>query len=304
MATAYDFVAANKRRSVFLVAIFVVLVVALGWVIGQWLNYGYGGVVLAVLLAIGMTLGGYYSGDRIALTLAQAQGPIKETDAPELYHLVENLCLSVGLPKPQVYLLPEDGINAFATGRDPQHASLAVTAGALQKLDRTELEGVIAHELSHIQNYDVRFMTLVAVLVGVIILLSDFFSRSWWLGGGRRRSGNNDNNPVQAGLMIVGLILLIFAPLFAQLIKLAISRKREFMADASGALITRYPAGLASALEKIAADGGRPLQHAATATAHMYIANPFGAGRGLANLFNTHPPIAERIAALRRMDHS
>lgn len=301
MATAYDFVSANKRRSALLIVIFVAVIILVGWVFARLLDYGIPGLVVAVLFAVGMSLIGYYSGDKIALSTAGAQGPISKADNAYLYNMIENLSIAAGLSMPQVYLLPDQQINAFATGRDYQHASIAVTAGAIDQLQNEELEGVLAHELSHIKNLDVRYMTLVAILVGILTLLSNYFWRASFYGG-RRRSSNDSGGQIQALLMIIGLVLIIIAPILGQLIQLAVSRKREFLADASGALLTRYPEGLARALEKIDTTTTAPLDHANHATAHLYISNPFGPqAKGLSRLFSTHPPIAERVKALRAM---
>ena len=219
----------------------------------------------------------------------------------ELYHLVENLCITAGLPTPKIYVIDDSAPNAFATGRDAKHAVVAVTSGILQKLDKIELEGVIAHELSHIGNRDILLSTIVTVLVGVVVLLADWFMR-WTFFGGRRRSNDNEGGQLQVIMMIVAIILAILAPIFATLMQLAISRKREFKADADGALLTRYPEGLARALEKISADQ-EPLEVANRATAHMYIISPFKGKDGkvgfFTKLFMTHPPVEERIAALR-----
>jgi heat shock protein HtpX len=301
MATTYDFVAANKRRSIFLVAVFVAVIVFAGYAFMKLLDTGPIGLVIAIMVAVGMSLVGYYSGDKIALMTAGAQGPLKKGEQDYVYTMVENLCIANGQPMPAVYLIDDQQINAFATGRDPQHASIAITTGAIQQLANEELEGVLAHELSHVKNYDVRYMTLVAILVGILTLLSNYFWRaSFW--GGRRRNDNDSGGQVQGILMIVGLVLLILAPLLGQLIQLAVSRKREFLADASGALLTRYPDGLANALEKIQASTTQPLHSANNATAHLYISNPFGpAAHGVSRLFSTHPPIAEHVAALRAM---
>lgn len=301
MPTTYDFVAANKRRSVVLVAVFIIVIGLVAYAFSRLLQAGPVGVIAAIIIAVLMSLIGYYSGDKVALATAGAQGPIQKSDNPYLYNLVENLCIAAGLPMPKVYVIPDRQINAFAAGRDPQHASLAVTVGAVEQLANEELEGVLAHELSHIKNYDVRYMTLVVILVGILALLSEFFWRARWLGGGRRNS-NEGGNQLAAIFMIVGLVLLILAPFIGQLIQLAVSRKREFLADASGALLTRYPEGLARALEKIAVATTGPMARANNAIAHLYISNPFGprAG-GLSKLFSTHPPMAERIRALRRM---
>lgn len=301
MATTYNFVAANRRKSAVLVVVFVAIVILIGWAFVKLLNAGPAGVILAAIIATVTSLVGYYAGDRIALSTAGAQGPIQKSDNPYLVNMVENLCIASGLPLPAIYLIPDNQINAFATGRDPKHASLAVTTGAIEQLANEELEGVLAHELSHIKNEDVRYMTLVAILVGLITLLSNYFWRWSWLGG-RRRSSNDNGNQLQAILMIVGLVLIILAPLIGQLIQLAVSRKREFLADASGALLTRYPEGLALALEKIRDRTAAPLHTANHATAHLYFSNPFGpVASGLGKLFSTHPPVEERITALRRM---
>ena len=221
--------------------------------------------------------------------------PITEADNTYLYHTVENLCITAGLPLPKIYIIPDGAINAFATGRDPQHASVAVTVGAINKLQNEELEGVIAHELSHVKNYDIRLMTIVIVLVGMITIFADIFLRGSFFGG---RSRDNNGNPI---LLVIGLVLIVLSPVIAKLIQLAISRKREYLADASGALLTRYPEGLARALEKIEADPA-VLASASSATAHLYIANPFkGTGKFFANAFSTHPPVEDRIKKLREM---
>ncbi len=302
MPTTYDFVAANKRKSALLIVGFVAVILLVGWAFSRLLDYGPGGLVAAVIIAVVMSLIGYYGGDKVALAAAGAQGPIQKSDNSYLYNLVENLCIAAGLPVPRVYVIPDRNINAFATGRDPQHASLAVTVGAVEQLANEELEGVLAHELSHIKNYDVRYMTLVVVLVGIITLLSDFFWRARWFGGGRRGDSSDRGGQLGAIFMIVGLVLLMLAPIIGQLIQLAVSRKREFLADASGALLTRYPEGLARALEKIASTTTAPMARANNAIAHLYISSPFGprAG-GVSKLFSTHPRIAERIKALRQM---
>lgn len=297
--TTYSLISTNKRRSVFLIAIFIVIILALGWVFSTAYEAGPGVLVLAILFSIGMTLVGYYSGDKVALWTAGAVAVTKEQN-PYLVRMVENLAITAGLPLPRVYIIPDEMINAFATGRDPQHASIAVTAGAIEKLENEELEGVLAHELSHVGNYDIRFMTLVAVLVGIIGLLAHWFLR-FNIFGGRRSSSDRGGNAAGI-LMIIGIVLSILAPIAATLIQLAISRKREFLADASGVQLTRYPEGLARALEKIGQQDGR-LASASNATAHLFIANPFGAmhAHGLSKMFSTHPPIEERIAQLRKI---
>lgn len=295
----YSQIDSNKRRSILLVMGFIAIILVLGYLFDQLYGQNsYFGVGFALLISFGMTAVSYYAGDKIALTSSGAK-PVAKTDNQYLYNMVENLCITAGTPVPKVYLIEDSAINAFATGRDPQHASIAVTRGALEKLANEELEGVLAHELSHVKNYDIRFMMLVAVLVGVIVILSDIFFRARLFGG--RRSNDNDRGGGQLGtiLFAVGIVLAILSPLIAELIKMAISRRREFLADASGALLTRYPEGLARALEKIAADR-QPLQRASAATAHLYFANPFGASK-MRSLFSTHPPIEERVKQLRAM---
>jgi len=276
--------------------IFIVLIILLGYVYSRaWGQGSYAGVVVAILISFGMTSISYFQGDKIALWTSGAQ-PITHADNEYVYHLVENLCMTAGLPTPKIYLIEDPSINAFATGRKPDLASIAITRGALEKLDKEELEGVIAHELSHVKNLDIRFLMLVAVMVGAVAILSDIFLRSRWL---PRRNNDREGGNIGAIFMIVGVVLAILSPLIANLIKLAISRKREYLADASGSLLTRYPEGLARALEKIASEN-QPMAHASKATAHLFIANPFS-GRSVANLFSTHPPIEDRIKKLRSM---
>ncbi|HUC87178.1 MAG TPA: M48 family metalloprotease [Candidatus Saccharimonadales bacterium] len=291
----YTQIAANKRKSILLTVIFVALVSALGYVYSLAFNRP-GAFVFVAVFAVVYALVSYHFSANIALTLAGAR-PIAKADAPELYRTVENLAIAGGLPMPKVYIVNDPSPNAFATGRDPQHAVVAVTTGILQLLDKEELEGVIAHELSHVGNYDIRFMAVVMVLVTVVSLLSDFFFR-WSFFGGEREEGNN---PVA---LIIAIAAAILAPLVATMLQLAVSRRREYLADASGALLTRYPEGLARALEKIG-NVNRPVQHASTATAHMYFTNPLAgrkSGSFVMNLFSTHPPIADRIQKLRAME--
>ena len=294
----YNQIDANKRRTVILMFIFMAFVLAIGYFFSQYSSYGYGALILAGAIALIMALVSYYSGDKVALATSGAK-IITERDNPYAYHLVENLCITAGLPLPKIYIIDDPAPNAFATGRDPKHASIALTTGIISTLTNEELEGVIAHELSHIKNYDIRLMTVVIVLVGTIALLSDIFTRLSIFGG---RGRDNDNKgSLGTILFIVGLVLTILSPLIAKLIQLAVSRKREYLADASGALLTRYPAGLASALEKIAKNQ-QPLAHANHATAHLYIASPFARTKSsMKNLFSTHPPIADRIKKLREM---
>lgn len=294
----YSQIDSNKRKSFFLIAIFIVVVVLLGWFFGRLLGYGYWGLIIALIISWLMALFSYYRGDKVALWSAGAK-EIEKNDNPYTWRLIENLCITAGLPMPRVYIIPDAALNAFATGRDPKHASIALTAGIVDALEKSELEGVIAHELSHVKNYDIRIMTIVIVLAGTLALLADFFLRSQFWGFGRRR--DRDDGGLGVILLIAGIILAILAPIAANLIQLAISRKREFLADASGALLTRYPQGLANALAKISTHSN--IRRASGATAHLYIANPFaGSGKFLGKLFSTHPPIEERIAALRGME--
>lgn len=290
----YQQIDSNKRKSLALMLIFIVIITGLVWVFNQYYGDGsYGVVVMAAIFATSMSLVSFFAGDKVALSQAGAKQIAKE-DNPYVWRLVENLSITAGLPMPKVYLINDPAMNAFATGRDPKNSSLALTTGIVEGLNNEELEGVIAHELSHIKNYDIRLMMVVIICVGVITLLSDWLWRGSFL-----RGRSKDENKGGGLLAIVGFVLIILSPLFAKLIQLAVSRKREFLADASGALLTRYPEGLAKALEKISIQN-QPLLRANKATAHLYIANPFQ-GKGVANLFSTHPPIEQRIAALRSM---
>lgn len=291
--TTYDFVAANKRKSAILIALFVLLVAGLGWALDYAYDAGGGIFIVAVVYSMVSAVASYYGGDKVALAVSGARPADTEADK-YVVRMVENLCIATGTPMPKVYVIQDDAINAFATGRDPEHASIAVTTGAVRKLENEELEGVLAHELSHVRNYDIRVMTIVIVLVGIVAVVSDLGFRMAFHGrGDRDHKGNN------GALLLVALAFAILAPIAAQLIKLAVSRKREFLADASGALMTRYPEGLARALEKIGAEA-RPMARASASTAHLFIANPF-TGKALAGLFSTHPPVEQRVAALRAM---
>lgn len=277
-------------------AIFFIVIVLLGWVFGEIYDFGYGGIVIAVIIAVVMNLFSYFKGDKVALAISGAK-PIEKNDNPYVYRLVENLCITAGIQKPKIYIIPDSNINAFATGRNPETASIAVTSGAIEKLENEELEGVIAHELSHVKNYDIRLMTIVIICVGVITLMADFFIRAQFIFGGR----HSNRNQMGTILMIVGLVLAILSPVFAILIQLAVSRKREFLADGSAALLTRYPEGLARALEKIK-NFNQPMKRANHATAHLYISSPFRSGtKKISKLMSTHPPIDERITKLRQM---
>ncbi len=298
----YDQISSNKFKSVMLVAVFVLLVLAVGWAFGYYTNWGAGGLVLAVAFAFVSAFGSYWYSDRIVLAISRARPVDNQTD-PYLVNVVEGLAIAAGLPVPNAYVIDDPAPNAFATGRNPDHAAIAVTSGLVEKLDRLELEGVVAHEMAHIKNYDTLVQTLAAVMAGTVVLLSEWVLRAWFWGGGRRRSGDNGSGPLGMVLAIVALALLVLSPLFAALIQMAISRKREFLADANGSLLTRYPEGLANALRKIAADTNK-LGVANKATESLYIYNPLKdirEGKGLNALFNTHPPIDERIRRLEAM---
>jgi heat shock protein HtpX len=297
----YGAIAANRWRTALLVAIFVGLVGLLGFALGEIWAQGAGLLVLplALVLASLFALGSYFQGDRVVLSVSHAR-EVDETEEPVLHHLVEALATGAGVPTPRLYVIDDPAPNAFSTGRDPQHASIAVTSGLLATMDRTELEGVLAHELSHVRNYDIRVMLIVAVLLGMAALLSDVILRSMWLGSGRR-GRSRDRGGGLIILLVIGVVLAVIAPILAQIVRLAISRQREYLADASSALLTRYPPGLAGALRKIEADQ-HPLAVANRATAALYITNPLGkAPRALDRLFDTHPPIEERIQRLEAM---
>lgn len=284
-------------------AVFLVIIVAIGYFISYYYN-NPAILYFAIIFSIVMNVMSYWYSDKIALSVSGAK-PATHEEYPDLYHTLENLSITAGLPTPRIYIINDSAPNAFATGRDKEHSAVAVTTGLLQILDKSELQGVIAHELSHIGNRDILLSTIVVVLVGFISLLANMFLR-----GGMGR-GNRDSGKGGGIIMIIGVIFIILSPIFAQLIQLAISRKREFLADASGALLTRYPEGLASALKKISAYGA-PMKNANQATAHLFIANPMptgrqafgGAGRKISNLFSTHPPVEERVKALTGMEIS
>lgn len=292
--TIYSHVASNKRKTIFIMILFVIFFVTVAYIIGQTMGYDLAFVGVILIISSLISFLSYYNSDKIVLALNNAHPATKE-EYPELYNVIENLSIATGLPQPKVYIVDDPSPNAFATGSDPKHAAVAATTGLLSILKRSELEGVMAHELSHIKNFDTRLMGVVSILVGSLSILADFFMRSLWWGRGRRSSGGI--------FMILGIAAAILSPIIATLIQLSISRKREFLADADSALITRYPEGLATALEKIAADP-RVLQHAHSATAHFYIENPLkkeGHGNWLSNLFNTHPAVEERVRILRSM---
>lgn len=300
MPSIYTEADSNTRKTWFLLTGFLVFIVALGWLFSYLLNSS-AILYLAVFLSIFMSFGSYWWSDKIVLAMYRAH-PIEEKDNRELYHIVENLCITAGLPVPKIYIIPEMQPNAFATGRDKNHAVVVVTQGILNRLDKAELQGVLAHELSHIGNKDMLLSTIVAVLAGAVAITANFFIRISFWGGGRRRS-NDDNGSLGAILMIVGILAAILAPIAATLVRLAISRKREFLADADGALLTRYPEGLARALEKISSDQ-TPMRITNDATSSLFIDSPYKGQQKtswFAKLFSTHPPIQERIRALRGM---
>jgi heat shock protein HtpX len=296
----YEQIASNKRKSVFLILFFIVLIFALAYFFGQMTELGTYAVIPAFVIAIFMTIGSYYASDKIVLAVSRAR-PVSKDEYPYLYNVVEGLAIAAGLPKPRCYIINDTAPNAFASGRNPKNSVIVVTTGLLQKLNRAELEGVIAHEMSHIKNYDILVQTLAVVMVGVVVLLSDWIMRSFFWGGGRRRRSDSQGGNAGNVLIVVALVLAVLAPIIAQLLKLAVSRKREYLADADGALLTRYPPGLASALKKLSADK-EPLEAANKATAHLYIVNPLKDIKGPMNtLFSTHPPIQKRIDALESM---
>jgi heat shock protein HtpX len=304
----YEQIAANKRKTVLLIFGAIVLLGAVGYVLGFWYGgsgSGVYGLVGAVALAVVLSLGSFFGGDRLVLASTRAR-EVTPQEQPRLHNIVEGLSIAAGIPKPRVYLIPEQAPNAFATGRSPEHSSVAVTEGLLATMNRVELEGVIGHELSHVVDRDILVGTVVATLVGAVVLISEFFMRSWWWGGVRgRRGGDRSGGGVEAIIFAVGLVLLVLAPIIGQIVRLAVSRQREFLADAQGALLTRYPPGLASALRKIGAASGIPMRSANNATAHLWLNQPSriqGEGMGpLEKLFSTHPPIEERIRRLEEM---
>lgn len=292
----YQQISSNKIKSVLLVIVFMAIIGGLGYVFSEvteapWI------LPAAVVFAVVSTIGSYYYSDKIVLAMSQAR-PANREEHAFLVNSVEGLALAAGIPVPRIYVIDDTAPNAFATGRDPQHAVICVTTGLMQKLNRVELEGVIAHEMAHIKDYDIRFMALVAILAGTVVLISDWLLRSLWWGGGRRRRDREGGNPI---VLLIAVVAAILAPIIATLIQLAVSRQREYLSDAQGAMLTRYPDGLASALEKIAADQ-EPLEAANKATAHLYIYNPLREYGGIINkLFSTHPPLEDRVRRLRAM---
>ena len=302
MSTLYTQADSNRSKTWMFMAGFFVFVILIGYVFSYALN-NQGILFFAVGFSVISSFVSYWWSDKIVLAMSAAKELTHDTNK-EIYHLVENLCITAGLPTPKIYIIDDSAPNAFATGRDPEHAVIALTTGIIEKLEKTELEGVIAHELSHIGNRDMLLATLVTVMVGIIVLLADWFRR--WTFFGRRGRDREGGGQLALIMLIAAVVLSILAPLFAQLMRLAISRKREFLADASGALLTRYPEGLARALEKISADQ-EPLEVANRATAHLYIASPFKEDGDKkislwTKMFMTHPPVEDRIKALRDLN--
>ncbi len=301
--TVYNRISENKFKSILLFVIFFVLIMVVGYVFGYaFTGYPFIGLTIAGIVMIVYGLISYFAGQKMVLAMSHAR-PVTKKQDPYLVNTVEGLAIAAGIPKPKVYMIDDITMNAFATGTRPENASITVTKGLRDKMNRQELEGVIAHEMGHIKNYDIRTMLLATVLVGVVTLLSDIMLRSFIWGGARRsRSNNSGSGQAQLIMIAIGVVLAILAPFIAYLIKLAISRKREYLADADGALLTRYPPGLASALKKIKNDPEPVIEVANRATAHLYISNPFGRKQGLGTrLFMTHPPIDDRIKALESM---
>ncbi len=299
MATIYTYKDRNIRKTYTLFGVFFVVVIGIGWIFSE-IYKSPDVLVIAVLFSIFMSFFSYWYSDKIVLRMANAH-EIQKDQARDLYTIVENLSITAGLPTPRIYIIEDSSPNAFATGRDPKHSVVAVTRGLLSKLNKTELEGVLAHELSHIGNRDMLLSTMVVVLVGFISLISDMFLRSVFFG----RFNDRDREGQAGGILfLIGLVLSIIAPIVGILMQLAISRKREFLADQSGALLTRYPEGLASALQKIS-DDGTPLRVAKSTTAHLWIESPYGKSQKrtplLLKLFSTHPPVEDRIKALKDM---
>jgi heat shock protein HtpX len=299
-------IARNRRNSLLLIVAFLAFVTIFGYIIGfAWIGdpvRALFGLALALIVGVVSGLVSYFAGDKMVLAASRAR-EITHDDAPVLFNVVEEMSIASGLPMPKVYIIDDSAPNAFATGRDPEHATVAVTSGLLEKLDRDELQGVIAHEMSHVANFDIRYSMLVGILVGSTVLISDFFLRGLWFSGGRGgRRGGDGGNQLQLIMMLIAIVLAILAPLFARLLQLSISRQREFLADATAVRLTRNPSGLADALQKIGGDR-EVLEAANRATAHLYIVNPIKTfEKRSKGLFSTHPPIEERIQILRALE--
>ncbi|HLB60729.1 MAG TPA: M48 family metalloprotease [Patescibacteria group bacterium] len=294
----YQHIASNKQKTYLMMFVFILLAAGVAYLFGEASGYGSSIVGVALVISGFTSFASYYWSDKIILSLSHARPADPKRDF-DFFTVAENIAIAAGLPKPKLYVIDDPSPNAFATGRDPKHAVIVATTGLLQRLERSEIEGVIAHEMAHVQNYDIRMMSVVAVLSGVIVLITDIFMRQLWWGGMR----NRDNNRGGGIILALSILAAILAPIVATLIKLAVSRRREFLADASGAYLTRNPGELASALEKISADP-QPLRSASSATAHLYIENPFKVTKSknwYVSMFNTHPPVEERIKRLKSM---
>lgn len=300
MPNIYQNISSNKRDTVLIMALFVAIISVLSWFIGEYFTEVGGASVLGTALVISGVSGfiSYFNSDKMVLGISGAK-EVKYENAPEVHNLVDNIAIASGLPKPKVYIINDSSMNAFATGRDPKHGVVCLTTGIIQRLEKRELEGVIAHEMSHIGNFDTRLMSIVSILVGSLSLIADWFTRGAFFRRGKR--SNNDSS-ISGVIFLLGIVFLMISPLIATLIKLAISRKREFLADSTAALITRYPKGLADALRKISQDT-EVLEAANSATAHLYISDPVRGnfGNKISSFFDTHPPVAERIRRLEAM---
>lgn len=300
MPNIYQNISSNKRDTVLVMALFILIVSALSWFIGEYFSEAGGVSILGIALIISGVSGfiSYYNSDKMVLAVSGAK-EVKYEEAPEVHNLVDNVEIASGIPKPRIYIINDSSMNAFATGRDPKHGVICLTTGIIQRLEKRELEGVIAHEMSHIGNFDTRLMSIVSILVGSLSLIADWFTRGAFFRRGKRSSNENSLSGI---IFILGIVLLLISPLIATLIKLAISRKREYLADSTAALITRYPAGLAGALKKISQDKDI-LEAANSATAHLYISDPVRGSvkNSISNFFDTHPPIFERIRRLESM---
>ncbi|MBN1299539.1 MAG: M48 family metallopeptidase [Actinobacteria bacterium] len=305
----FENIASNRRKTVLIIILFIAFITAFGFAIGYYLDYRFGissgysiiVMIFAFILAVILSFGSYYYSDKIVLQITGARQVSKE-EQPRLYYMVEGLSMAAGLPMPKIYVLEEPGMNAFATGRNPSNSVVALTRGLINNLDDNELKGVIAHELSHIKNYDILLGAIIIVLVGMVTIISNIIFRSFIFGGGRRSSSKSTGGGIfNIIFLVIGLALIILSPIIAMIIRLAVSRQREYLADSNGALITRYPAGLANALKKI--NIYSEVKKANNATEHMFIASPFGKETKsfFSGLFNTHPPVSERIKRLEHM---
>ncbi|MHB8512497.1 MAG: M48 family metallopeptidase [Actinomycetota bacterium] len=301
----FEQIASNRRRSFLIIFVFLLVAVGMGYVFGRLTGFGPGGLVVAAIIALIMTMISYWNGDKIVLAVSRARAVTPEQE-PRLHNLIEGIAIAAGVPKPKVYIVEDSAPNAFATGRDPTHSSIAVTRGLMDKMNRIELEGVVAHEMSHIANHDTRVLMITATLVGVVVLIADWTLRSffWGFGGGRRRSSGGGDGEAAAIFFAIGLVLAILMPIMAYAMQAAVSRRREALADVSGVKLTRYPPGLISALQKLL-DDQTVVHSASRATAALWIESPLqrekGFFGGLNRLFDSHPPLEERIRILQEL---